>query len=70
MADLFEDERKYVPEDPEIKQTLGSKEKQAQMRHRGTSPAYYRLGRKILYYGADLNAWAEKNRISQKTGIS
>jgi len=36
---------------------------QAQWRHKGMGPAFYRLGRKIIYRGADLNAWAEANRI-------
>ena len=26
-------------------------------------PAYYRLGRKIVYRGADLNTWANANRV-------
>jgi hypothetical protein len=42
---------------------LGSREKQAQMRHHGRSPVYYRLGRKIIYQGSDLNNWANSQRI-------
>jgi hypothetical protein len=26
-------------------------------------PAFYRLGRKIIYRGSDLNAWAEASRV-------
>lgn len=60
---LFDDDRNYQPNDREIIEVMGSKSKQAQMRHRGTAPSYYRLGRKIIYRGVDLNAWAEAQRI-------
>ncbi|WP_424929524.1 helix-turn-helix domain-containing protein [Amaricoccus tamworthensis] len=62
MANLFEHERNYVLGDPEL-DILGNREKLAQWRHRGTGPAFYRLGRKIVYRGADLNAWAEAHRV-------
>ena len=61
---LFEENRHYQPSDPEILSLLGSREKQAQMRYYGRSPAFYRLGRKIIYHGTDLNAWASAQRIS------
>ena len=63
MAKLFDDDRHYCPSDPEIQSLLGNSAKQAQMRHYGRSPAFYRLGRKIIYHGADLNAWAEARRV-------
>lgn len=63
MTDLFDETRHYQPTDPEILILLGSTEKQAQMRHYRRSPSYYRLGRKIVYQGADLNAWAHAQRI-------
>lgn len=31
-------------------------------------PAFYRLGRKIIYRGADLNAWEEANRVDPARG--
>ena len=62
MANLFENTRSYVLGDPEL-ELLGNREKLAQWRHKGIGPAYYRLGRKIVYRGADLNAWAEANRV-------
>ena len=65
MPDLFENNRLYETEDQEITSTLGSWEKQAQMRHHGRSPAFYRLGRKIIYHGRDLNQWANAQRIEQ-----
>lgn len=63
MTKLFEDTRIYIPSDPELISLLGSKDKQAQMRHFGRSPAFYKLGRKIIYHGEDLNKWAEENKI-------
>ena len=61
---LFEENRHYQPTDPEILYLLGSRENQTQMRYQGRSPAYYKLGRKIIYHGTDLNAWAFARRIS------
>jgi len=63
MNKLFDDERNYQPDDPEVIEVMGDKDKQAQKRHHRTSPSYYRLGRKIIYRGIDLNAWAEIQRI-------
>ena len=65
MANLFEQNRTYVLGDPEL-DLLGDRDKLAQWRHKGMGPAYYKLGRKIIYLGADLNAWAE----GQKTDPS
>ena len=62
MTNLFEQNRNYVLGDPEL-DLIGDREKLAQWRHRGTGPAYYKLGRKIVYRGADLNAWVETCRI-------
>lgn len=67
MANLFDDNRAYVLGDPEL-DIIGNREKLAQWRHRGTGPAFYRLGRKIIYQGADLNAWAEANRVEPAGG--
>lgn len=63
MTQLFEENRHYQPADPEMLALLGSTQKQAQMRHHGRSPAYFRLGRKIIYHGSDLNNWADAQRI-------
>lgn len=62
MANIFDNTRAYVLGDPEL-EIIGNREKLAQWRHRGTGPAFYRLGRKIIYQGTDLNAWAEANRV-------
>ena len=62
MANLFEQNRNYTLGDPEL-ELIGDREKLAQWRHKKIGPAFYRLGRKIVYRGADLNAWAEANRV-------
>lgn len=66
MANLFEQDRTYVLGDPEL-ELLGDRAKLAQWRHKGIGPAYYRLGRKIIYRGVDLNAWVEANRVDPNT---
>lgn len=62
MPELFEPNRNYVLGDPEL-DVLGDREKLAQWRHKHVGPPFYRLGRKIVYRGADLNAWAEARRV-------
>lgn len=62
MPKLFENDRNYVLGDEELN-IIGDRDKLAQWRHKGMGPAYYKLGRKIIYRGADLNAWAEDNRV-------
>lgn len=67
MSNLFENERNYVLGDPEL-DLIGDRDKLAQWRHRNMGPAFYRLGRKIIYRGADLNAWADANRVEPGKG--
>lgn len=62
MASLFDETRNYVLGDDEL-DIIGDRDKLAQWRHKGIGPAFYKLGRKIIYRGADLNAWAEAQRV-------
>ena len=62
MVQLFDNKRNYVLSDTEL-EIIGDREKLAQWRHKGVGPAFYRLGRKIVYCGIDLNEWAEANRV-------
>lgn len=66
MTKLFEQHRSYVLGDPEL-DIIGDRDKLAQWRHKGNGPAYYKLGRKIIYLGADLNAWAESCKVEPAT---
>jgi len=60
---LFEEDRMYQPCDPIIIALLGGKSTQAQMRHHKRGPAYFKLGKKIIMHGHDLNLWANANRV-------
>lgn len=62
MANLFDENRNYVLGDQEL-ELIGDTDKLAQWRHKRMGPAFYRLGRKIVYRGSDLNAWSEANRF-------
>ena len=62
LPKLFESDRNYVLGDPEL-DLLGPREKLAQWRHKNTGPAYYKIGRKVVYRGSDLNDWLEANRV-------
>ena len=67
MANLFDQYRNYLLGDPELK-LIGDRDKLAQWRHKNTGPAYYKLGRKIIYRGVDLNDWANANRTDPNEG--
>lgn len=67
MADIFEQDRTYILGDPELER-IGSRAKLAQWRHQGVGPPYYKLGRKVLYHGSDLNAWARARRYDPPAG--
>lgn len=67
MANLFDQNRNYVLGDQELN-IIGDRDKLAQWRHKSMGPAFYRLGRKIIYRGADLNAWADAQRVDPFKG--
>lgn len=68
MPNLFENDRNYVLGDEEL-DLIGDRDKLAQWRHKGHGPAYYKLGRKVIYRGCDLNAWAEAQKVEPTTGM-
>ena len=65
MATIFDSTRNYVLGDPEL-DLIGDREKLCQWRHKGMGPAFYKLGRKIIYRGVDLNDWAEAQRVDPR----
>ncbi|GGE57994.1 helix-turn-helix domain-containing protein [Actibacterium pelagium] len=69
MTNLFEQNRNYVLGDTEL-DLIGDREKLAQWRHKGVGPAFYKLGRKIIYRGEDLNAWAEANKFEPSKRVT
>ncbi len=62
MADIFDQDRIFFPEDSELR-VLGTVEKLAQWRHRNRGPAFIRIGRRIGYHGTDLNAYLCAQRV-------
>lgn len=68
MTNLFEQNLNYVLGDEELN-LIGDREKLAQWRHKKIGPPYYKLGRKVIYRGADLNAWAEAQRVDPTDGL-
>lgn len=68
MANIFDDDRVYFPDDPEMR-VLGNREKLAQWRHRMTGPAFIRIGRRIGYHGTDLNAYLTAQRTDPNAEV-
>jgi len=62
VSNLFENNRNYVLGDPELN-IIGDRDKLAQWRHKMKGPAFYKLGRKVIYRGSDLNKWVEASRV-------
>ena len=69
MAKVFDNNRVYFPEDPEMR-LFGSVEKLAQWRHRVTGPAFIRIGRRIGYHGTDLNAYLAAQRTDPSSEVA
>ena len=67
MSTIFEQNRNYVLGDDELN-IIGDRDKLAQWRHKRMGPAFYKLGRKIIYRGADLNEWADAQRVDPAKG--
>lgn len=61
MAELFETERLYLLGDPEL-ELLGNRNRLAQWRHHNNGPVWLKIGRKVAYLGADINAFLAANR--------
>ncbi len=61
MTSLFDNTRNYTLGDAEL-DLIGTREKLAQWRCKGVGPAFYKLGKKVIYRGIDLNVWADAQR--------
>ena len=61
MANIFDDDRVYFPEDPEMR-VFGSPQKLAQWAHRRFGPAWVKIGRRRAYFGSDLNTHLASQR--------
>jgi len=61
--------RNYVLGDDELN-LISDRDKLAQWRQKDMGPAFYKLGRKIICRGADLNEWADAQRVDPSKGTS
>lgn len=62
-VEIFDSNRIYDDYDQEL-DLIADRARRAQWRHRNFGPNYLKMGRRVKYYGADLNAWIEANRVS------
>lgn len=62
MHDIFETDRIYDDYDQEL-DLIADRARRAQWRHRNVGPTYLKMGRRVKYFGADLNAWINANRV-------
>ena len=59
---LFEDAKLYITDDPALLK-LGKPSTLAHWRSEGRGPAFVKLGGRVAYKGADLNAWIESRTV-------
>ena len=62
---MFEDDRLYFTDDPALK-SLAPYSTLAHWRHEGRGPAFIKIGWRVAYSGADLNAWLELRTVQPK----
>ena len=58
----FEPDRYYRTSDPALA-LIATRGTMNQWRHQGVGPRYVRLGGRVLYLGADLNAWLDERIV-------
>ena len=62
----FDSDRYYRTFDPELA-LIGTRGTLAQWRCRGVGPRYTKYGHRVLYLGADLNAWLDEHVVDPST---
>ena len=62
----FESDRYYRPADDAMR-LVAAVGTLAVWRHKRRGPAYFKVARKILYRGADLNRWMDARRVETGT---
>ena len=68
-TNIFIEDRIYFPDDDDMR-VIGTREKLAQWRHRNRGPAFMRIGRRIGYHGADLNAYLDAQRTDPNEKVA
>ena len=61
----FDDSQYYRPADPAMR-IFGTEGSLALQRHRDQGPPFHRMGRRILYFGRDLNEYLDKHRVEPR----
>ena len=53
----------YYRTDDQALEIIATRGTMSQWRHRGYGPRYTRFGNRVLYLGADLNAWLDERIV-------
>ena len=61
----FEPDRYYLTSDPELA-LIATRGTLAQWRHRAVGPRYLKYGNRVVYLGADLNAWLDAHIVDPR----
>ncbi len=64
---MFDDDRLYFTNDPGLL-VLGRPSTLAHWRSEGRGPAYLKIGSRVAYRGADLNAWLDAQTVRPTDG--
>jgi hypothetical protein len=59
----------YLDQDGAAEYTHHSPRTLEKMRVRGDGPAFYKVGKKVIYRIEDLNAWIEKKRCQSTSEV-
>ena len=59
---MFENAKLYLTTDPALL-ALGARQTLAHWRSQGRGPAFIKIGGRVAYRGADLNAWLDQQTI-------
>ena len=59
---MFEEKRLYFTDNPALK-ALAPYSTMAHWRSEGRGPAFIKIGSRVAYRGADLNAWLEARTV-------
>lgn len=59
---MFDSDKLYQPSDPALR-SIATEGTLAVWRCKGQGPAFFKIGSRVAYRGADLNAWLQSRRV-------